>query len=425
MRKLLNLIALFVVSILMVSMVSALDVTKDLKFGTVKVNGDEVTGVLAVEEGQDLEVRVGLDSNALAGAKDIQVEAEINGYEYSNYDKLSDSTSLFDLAANTTKYVDLKVTLPKKLDKDSYLLRLRVVDKNGAAISKDITLAVEPKRHGIEVQDVFFSPGTTLKAGKSLLTTVLLQNYGDKNEKDVKVKVEMPELGVSATEVVDVDMDQNNVDYKSVPEMFLPIPATAAAGDYQVKVTANFNDLRDTVTKTYTVKVLANEAFQTSDKLVLAVGPETQAVTAGQTAMYGIALTNAGSVSKAYVLETATGGWATAKLSDSLVVLEPGKNKVVYVELTPAADAAVGDHVASVTVKSGKDVLETVALKASVAAPVAAPAPAVVAKQTSTLNLRNGLEIALIILVVLLVVIGLIIGFSRLKKDDEEDKTYY
>src|SRR3989338_8176048 len=113
MRKLLNLIALFVVSILMVSMVSALDVTKDLTFGTIKVNGDEVTGVLAVEEGQDLEVRVGLDSNLLAGAKDIQVEAEINGYEYSNYDKLSDSTTLFDLAANTTKYVDLKVTLPK------------------------------------------------------------------------------------------------------------------------------------------------------------------------------------------------------------------------------------------------------------------------------------------------------------------------
>jgi uncharacterized membrane protein len=421
MRKLLNLMALFVVSILMVSMVSAVDATQ-LKFGTVKVDGDEVTGVLAVEEGQTLEIRVGLDSSNLTGADNIQVEAQINGYEYSNYDKLSDSTPLFDLAANTTKHVDLKITLPKKLDKDSYLLRLRVVDKNGAVLSKDVTLAVEPKRHGIEVQDVFFSPGTTLKAGKSLLATVLLQNYGDKNEKDVKVKVEMPELGVSATEVVDVDMDQNNVDYKSVPEMFLPIPATAAAGDYQVKVTATFNDLRDSVTKTYTVKVLANEAFQTSDKLVLAVGPETQAVTAGQTAMYGIALTNAGSVSKAYVLETATGGWATAKLSDSLVVLEPGKNKVVYVELTPAADAAVGEHVASVTVKSGKDVLETVALKGSVAA---APAPAVVAKQTSTLNLRNGLEIALIILVVLLVVIGLIIGFSRLKKDDEEDKTYY
>jgi len=45
--------------------------------------------------------------------------------------------------------------------------------------------------------------------------------------------------------------------------------------------------------------------------------------------------------------------------------------------------------------------------------------------QANDFNLRNGLEIALIVLVVLLVIIGLIVGFSRLKKDDEEEQTYY
>jgi len=43
----------------------------------------------------------------------------------------------------------------------------------------------------------------------------------------------------------------------------------------------------------------------------------------------------------------------------------------------------------------------------------------------SNFNLRGGLEIALIVLVVLLVIIGLIVGFSRLRKDDEEEQTYY
>ena len=112
------------------------------------------------------------------------------------------------------------------------------------------------------------------------------------------------------------------------------------------------------------------------------------------------------------------GDWATVSVSESLVVLEAGKNKVVYVEVTPNVDATAGEHVLSLSVKSGNDVLETVALKASVVAPQKAAA-------SSEFSLRNGLEIALVVLVVLLVIIGLIIGFSRLRKDNDEEKTYY
>jgi uncharacterized membrane protein len=224
---------------------------------------------------------------------------------------------------------------------------------------------------------------------------------------------------VSATEFVDVvETEDNNVDYEDVPEMFLPLPATAVEGEYEVKVTVKYDDLRETVTKSYKINVLSNEMFQTSEnKLVLAVGPESQTVAAGTTAKYAIALTNAGTSSKAYLLETVTGDWATATVSDNLVVLEPGKNKVVYVDVTPSASAAVGEHVTSLAVQSGAEVLETISLKATVTG----------ATVESGFSLRNGLEIALIILVVLLVIIGLIIGFSRLKRDDEEDeeKTYY
>ncbi len=164
------------------------------------------------------------------------------------------------------------------------------------------------------------------------------------------------------------------------------------------------------------VNVLANEIFATEDTLVLAVGPEVQTVAQGQTATYALALTNAGHTSKAYVLDVVTGDWATASVSDALVVLEPNKNKVVYVDVTVAADAAEGSHVASIALKSGEEVLETVSLTANV-----------VAGSDDSFSLRNGLEIALIVLVVLLVIIGLIIGFSRLRKDDEdeEEQTYY
>jgi uncharacterized membrane protein len=424
MRKLLSIMALFVVSLLTFSMVSALTPGVELDVDSVKVNGDEVdfmnNEVLSVEEGQTLEIKVGLKAPLLGGAEDVEVEAKISGYEYSDYDDLEDSTHLFDIAEDTTKYVNLEVTLPKKLEKDTYWLRLRVMDKNTDAITYEVKLAVEPTRHGIEIADVVLSPGTTLKAGRSLLATVLLENFGDNTEKDVKVTVAVPELGVSATEFVDVvSTDNGNVDYEDVPEMFLPIPETAAEGDYEVKVTVKYDDLRETVTKSTTLHVLADKAYQSQeDLLVLAVGPDSQTLAAGSTGSYAVALSNPGATSKAYVLEAAAGDWAAVSLSDMLVVLEPGENQVVYMDVAVASDATVGEHLASLTVKSGSEVLETVVLKANVAGKSSAAQDSV--------SLRNGLEIALVVLVVLLVILGLVIGFSRLRKDEDgEEQTYY
>tara|TARA_Y100000310_G_scaffold340682_2_gene437311 strand:- start:633 stop:1901 length:1269 start_codon:yes stop_codon:yes gene_type:complete len=420
-KKFLNIMALFLVSLLALSMVSALDTTQ-VEWGTIKINGDvvDVEGGerIAVEEGEILNIKVGLQ--AIEDVEDVEVEAAISGYEYSDYDDLDDSAHLADLEADTTEYFNLEIAMPNKLDKDEYWLRLRVMTKSGASLDEEVRLYVKPTRHGIDIADIAFSPGNSVKAGRSLLTTVLLENYGDNTERDVKVSVAIPVLGVSATEFVDVvETDNNNVDYEDVPEMFLQVPATAQAGEYDVVVSVQYDDLRETVTKTYKLNVVANEMFQAGDKLVLAVGPESQSVQAGQTAVYAVALTNAGATSKAYVLEAVTGGdWATAALSESLVVLEPGKNQVVYVQVTPANGAVVGEHLVSLSIKSSDEVLQTVALRANVVEGGAS--------STSGISLRNGLEIALIVLVVLLVIIGLIVGFSRLRKDDEdEEQTYY
>jgi uncharacterized membrane protein len=429
MRKLLSMMALFIISVLMVSMVSASvadsranrwELQDNLEFGTIKINGDEVDAgreALSVEEGQTLNIRVGVE--AFADVEDIEVEGRISGYEYSDYDSLNDAAHLDRMDADTTKYFNLEITLPRNLEKKVYWLRLRIMNRDSRAVEEFIELSVDPSRHAVDIADVSFSPGNTLKAGRSLLTTVLLQNYGYFTEKDVKVTVSIPALGVSATEFVDVvSTDNHNVEYEDVPEMFLPIPASAEEGDYNVVVSVRYDDLRETVTETQTIHVVGDARFQTSEEtLVLAVGPSVQNAAAGKTATYAIALTNAGVTSKAYMLNAAAGSWATISVSESLIVLEPGRNKVVYVDVAVANDAAAGEQVSSVVVSSGDEVLETIPLRTNVVAGSSAP---------RTTSLRNGLEIALIVLVVLLVIIGLIIGFSRLRKDEEgEEQTYY
>ncbi len=421
--------AVFVMSMLMVSMASALT-ESDVKFVDVEVNDNNInfmnaagveqklsTTKLAVEEGGDIEIIALLEAGAV-NLKNLQVEADIFGYEYDDYTELEDTTHNFDIQPGSTKSVKLTLTLPKKLDKKNYSIRLRIADANSASVEKTIELVIEPSRHGVDIKDVSFSPGATVKAGRSLLTTVLLENFGDKHEKDVKVTVSIPSLGVSATEYMDaLKMDDtnmlNNIDYEDVPEMFLAIPADAAAGTYKVDVVVKYDDLRETVTKSYNIEVVENEMFQKSDKLVLMAGPDVATVAQGNTATYGVALSNQGTAAKAFTVSAMANG-ANAAVSESLVVLNAGQSKVVYVTVTPAANAAVGAQPVTVTVKSGASVVETVTLTANV-----------VEGNGSNFNLRGGLEIALIVLVVLLVIIGLIVGFSRLRKDDEEEQTYY
>ncbi len=402
---------------------SALALTaQDVSWESIRINGDfvnfggEDATVLAVEEGETLEIRLNLLAAMTADAsalQDLEVEAKISGYEYADRESLSDSASV-DLVPGTTKPVSLSIELPQRLERDQYLLRLRVLDRNTEALSQDVVLFIEPPRHGLDITDVSFSPGNTVRAGRALLATVLLQNFGNRNENDVKVMVSIPELGVSAVEYIDVDADPDDLDYEDVPEMFLPIPASAAEGEYDVEVTAEFNQF-DSVTETFRIRVLADALLAPpQETIVVAAGPESQTATVGSTATYALALSNTGSRSRSFVLETVAGDWATVSLSESLVVLEPGVNRVVYVDVTPTEAAAAGEHSLSVAVKSGNEVLETVTLRTTVAAPA-----------ERGVSLRTGLEVALIVLVVLLVIIGLIIGFSRLKKDEEEEQQQY
>ncbi len=428
MKKLSILMAVFAMSVLMVSMASALT-TADVKFADVEVNDHNIDfGVadnqvsetlLAVEEGEEIEIIALLKAGTTQ--EDIQVEADIGGYEYDDYEELEDTTHNFEIQAGTTKAVKLKVKMPHKLDKKGYSLRLRILDANTASVEKTVRLSVEPKHKALDIKDVAFSPGNSIKAGRSLLATVLLENYGNYDLKDVKVTVSIPALGVQATEFVDdvkterTSKTTNNFDYEDVPEMFLTVPANAAPGTYKVNVEVKYDDLRETVSKSYNVDVVENDLFKKdSGKLVLAVGPQTQNVAQGKTATYGVALTNAGSTSKAYAVEAMTSNGVATTVSESLAVLGPGQNKVVYVSVTPGADTPAGEQLVTVTVKSGTAQVESVALKANV-----------VEGNASNFNLRNGLEIALIVLVVLLVIIGLVVGFSRLKRDDEEEQTYY
>ena len=280
----------------------------------VKLDGDEIDSVqdfpgeqniLSIERGQKFEVRV--EVTASANVKDAQIEATIRGYD--SDDRISDITDVFDMKANRTYIKKLTLTLPGKVEKDTYRLRIRVDDRDGDTTQEDYILEISAPRHAMEIKDVIFSPQEVM-AGRSLLTTVRLKNTGARDQMDgVKVMVTIPELGISAADYID-EVDED--DSVTSEELFLRIPSCVKPGVYDVHVTAYYKDNERSITKKTTVRITAGEDCGTASKpedkpeapkTVITYGSLSQEVTTGQGGViYPFTITNAGREAKTYIL---------------------------------------------------------------------------------------------------------------------------
>ncbi|MBS3132466.1 hypothetical protein J4212_08590 [Candidatus Woesearchaeota archaeon] len=406
------------VSVLAMSNVaSAVSATID----EVKLDGDTLSpssnnAVLDVDRDQELEVRVRF--TATANQDNVQVEAAIRGYDHG--DLIEDITDAFDVKTGNSYIKKLTLPLRERMDQGKYLLRVRIEDRAGATVTQTYTLDVDTERHNLQVYDVVLSPGETVNAGRALLAAVRVRNRGEKDEKNVKVTVSIPELGVSASDFIDeIEKSEDDDDETTSEELYLRIPDDAETGDYTL-VTELQYDLGDEYeTQEQVIRVVGSEKAmeEKKEKTILTVAADAQSLQAGGAEVaYPITLTNAGSTSKVYTVTADGASWATMRVSPgNVVVVGAGESKAVTVYVAAAKNAPAGEQSFTVTIMSDDKVLKQLALKANVSAESAAS------------KLKRGLEVGLVVLVVLLVIVGLIIGFNKLKGGEEggDEETYY
>jgi uncharacterized membrane protein len=423
-KKILGLLTVFLISVLMSATALA---TLDVDF--VKVNGDDVYAtsqnfIQDVDRGDTLEVKMRLSSDA--ALEDVQIEALLRGID--STESVDDITDTFDMKANVSYTKTLTIPLIQKMDKDQYKLRIRVSDRDSPSVEYTYELEVGSQRHDVEIRDIVLSPDTEVKAGRALLATVRVRNRGDLDEDGVKVVVSMPELGVSAADFIDtLEAEDSEDDQATTEEMFLRIPDDAKTGEYKVLVEVYFDDMDKRNVKETTIFVLgedkeASEPAKESEKTIITVAADKQtAVQGGAEVSYPLALTNAGSSSKTYVINADGATWANFRVSPSnVLIVSPGESKAFTVFVSAGANAPLGDQTFTLSINSGDKVLKQIPLQVSVAA----------GQESGAAKLKRGLEVGLVILVILLVIIGLIIGFSKLRGEEEEEekgeeKTYY
>lgn len=407
-----------------------------LVMNEVKVNGNVITDseILRTELQRDntLEVTVRFQtiipsnsSNATGSAQDVEVTASLSGYEYNDNsdERVSSTTEPFDVEPGVVYTKKLTLKLPDNLDRDDYKLRILVADRNSMLEVFNYNLIINTEKHDIVIKDITLTPDDEVQAGRALLAVVRVKNMGQNDESDVKVKISIPDLAITQTDFLDtLDADES----KSSEDLYLRIPKTAKAGTYDLIVTVSYDNDHGKITKTVPVHIVADKTYSPVEdqgedqqgtvggKTVVTVGPSSQAVTGGEGgAIYKLTLANQGSTSKQYVVEVnGASDWATVKINPgSVVMLEPGATKDVFVYVAAGERASAGSHPFNVVLKSGNSVVQEIPLNADVVS---------AASSSGSDRLKKGLEVGTIVLVVLLVIVTIIIAVTRVSKKDEE-----
>ncbi|MCX6710103.1 MAG: hypothetical protein NTV63_04105 [Candidatus Woesearchaeota archaeon] len=408
---------LFVVGIITTVFVSALPTVEQLK-----INGDvfETGDTLVVERGETLDIKVKLQAENVE--KNIEGDAVILGYEYNDHESISDSTHLFDMEAGDTVYKTMQIKVPEKTEKDFYDLRIRFGTRTEDAFEGRYRLHIVESRHDVVIKDVVLSPEGTVKSGRALLAIVRVKNMGAKDEDGIKIKVSIPDLGISGSEYID---ELKAGESTSSEEIYLKIPTCVASGSYAVKASIEYDESYEESTYTTEIDIVEEDvckakATTVEEKTEIMIGAVSQSVKRGGAgAVYPITIKNAGNSAQTYIVSVAgVDDWASVQISPSAVfIVQPGELKSAYVYLSPRENAAEGEHVFSIKVGSAGEEKQ---IPVSV---VVSGKPA-----NSWTNVKRGLEIAGIVLVVLLVILGIILALNRLggkEHKEEENQTYY
>lgn len=388
----------------------------------VKFDGDELTpgtsSVIDYQRDESYEVKVKV--TAFEDVKNAEIEAVIVAQDED--DRVSDVTDTFDLDAGNSVIKKLSLDLNHKIDADRYTLRVYFRPGLGDEIVQTYTLNVKELRHNIVIEDFDIDPAYAVEAGRSVRALVDIENFGEKDEDDVKIEVAIPELGVKALpDYLDVESGES----KTSEELYLRIPQCAEAGEYDIIATVTYDDGDEKTTAVKTIKVTDGSTCNAQPvnnnagtpaveeaKPVISVGAQSQDVVAGEGgAIYPITFTNPTSTAKTYIIGVeGAESFADVRMSPSNTVTVGAKDsETVYIYVAAKEDATEGAHSFVVSVKDAAgNQVSSLSLSANVTQ----------AQGTSTV--KKVFETVLIALIVVLVVLALLIAYKKAKKEGDE-----
>jgi hypothetical protein len=222
---------------------------------------------------RDNRVEFEVTLEATADTDDVEVTVFVSGFDHNSELRLSDSVGPFDMDANVTYRKTLFITFPDLTEEDDYKVRVIVTDRDGDEVIENYNIKIDVPRHEIKIVDAIFTPSRHVQAGQALLTIVRLENFGEKDEEDIKVTVSVPALGISATDYLD---EVEYGDEEETEELYLRLPKCAEPGVYDMVIQAQYNDGFDRTAVEGQIEVLENPECNKQEDVVEVQMPPAQ-----------------------------------------------------------------------------------------------------------------------------------------------------
>ncbi len=424
MKKILALVMTLLVATIFAASVNA----QSFQISKVEIDGVEYedatdTNVVSVERGDTLDIRVELDANT-ENADDVKVKAWIGGYEYGD---IEDVTSAFDVKSGRTYIKKLVLEIPSdlNLNDDNYELHVEAYndDNDDEFVFGFESLGIDAKRHALNFVDVIFNSGLSVDNRQPLFVTARLENLGDRKEKDIKVEVSIPELGISQRTYIDEltnveDSEDDDEETSRSSETLLLDLRNVKPGTYALKVKAEYNRGHSSIVKDYQLTVNGQEVGKPNVQEVIVQALSTSSdVDQSGSATYTFSIANLGKEAKTFSFEpVGYETWATSKLDPLALTVLPDSTRDVKLVLNAKQDAEAGNKVFTVRVKEGNAVVKELQFSANVKQPVVV---------NNVSSLRSGLEVGFIVLLAILVILGIILAINKMKGKNEDGESYY
>lgn len=202
---------------------------------------------------------------------DVEVQVFVSGFEHNKDLRLSDHVGPFDMDANITYRKNLQITFPDLVEEDNYKVRVVVTDRDGEELVQNYNIKMDVQRHKLAIVDALFTPSRQVEAGQAILTVVMIENLGEKDEEDVKVTVAIPELKLSASDYID---EIESEDREETEELYLRIPKCAKPGVYEMTIDVKYNDGFDRANVKGQIEVLEDSTCKEPETVEVQLPPQ-------------------------------------------------------------------------------------------------------------------------------------------------------
>jgi hypothetical protein len=359
--------------------------------------------VLDVNNGDTIEVQ--LQVYAFETIDKARFEILVSGYEHRSLYAVSDEP--IKMVAGTTKYVTLSLDLPTDMDnEEEYTLEIRGRDEV-SSISEEYSLYVNTQRDRVDVLDFITTPSSGVEPGQTVIAEVRMKNRGQKDQESVRVNVAIPELGISESSYVS-SLGRDEV--VTSDDMLIFVPEEAAAGQYQVIVTLEYDEGYDESFSTFVMNVLSPRLVD-KENLLVSFNNNVDLV-AGTAKSFDVVVANPNSVATPISLAALDAAWADVEVSPSLAMVQSGSDATFTVTVTPKS-AIAGEKELVLSVKEGTNTAADLTVNTYV-------------EGSDELDMTNVI-LAVLLVIAIIVLLALVVTIARRKGDNNSEDTeeYY